>query len=128
MYIRIVTFQLAGPTDQQYRAHAAAVAPAFTKWPGLQAKFWLANPDAGVYGGVYLFDSAAARGRIAVHRSVHRDGGQPRLHPAIRTGVRRARGSDSHHHTGNGHLTDTPRQGRPLGRLCDEFGGPPSSK
>jgi hypothetical protein len=59
MCIRIVTFQLAGPTDQQYRAHAAAVAPAFTKWPGLQAKFWLANPDAGVYGGVYLFDSAA---------------------------------------------------------------------
>ena len=117
MYIRIVTFQLAGPTDQQYRAHAGAVAPAFTKWPGLQAKYWLANPDAGVYGGVYLFDSAADADASRSTEEIHRDGGQPRLHRAVRSRVRRARGADSHHHTGNRHLTDAPRQSRPPGRL-----------
>jgi len=43
MYIRIVTFTTAGITADEYRAHAAAVAPAFTEWPGLLGKIWLAD-------------------------------------------------------------------------------------
>ena len=63
MYARIVTFRLDGPTPAEYQAHAAAVAPAFTAWPGLLAKVWIADDDANTYGGIYLFtDRDAANG------------------------------------------------------------------
>src|SRR5262245_20144310 len=61
MYARIVTFRLDGPTPAGYRNHAVAVAPAFTTWPGLLSKVWIADDDAGIYGGIYLFaDKASA--------------------------------------------------------------------
>lgn len=60
MYIRIVTFRLEGPSDGEFRRHAEMIAPAFTEWPGLDAKIWLGDPDTGTYGGVYLFASAEA--------------------------------------------------------------------
>jgi Putative mono-oxygenase ydhR len=55
MYLRIVTFRLDGLTAAEYRNHVAAVAPAFTAWPGLLAKVWIADDEAGTYGGIYLF-------------------------------------------------------------------------
>jgi len=60
MIIRIVTFRLDGIDDDQYQRHAVSVADTFNRWTGLQAKLWLADRTAGVYGGVYLFDSQAA--------------------------------------------------------------------
>jgi len=59
MYVRIVTFATAGITADEYRAHAAAVAPAFTEWPGLLGKIWLGDQGQNRYGGVYLFASKA---------------------------------------------------------------------
>jgi Putative mono-oxygenase ydhR len=58
--IQIVTFQLAGVEPDAYRAHAEAVAPAFTQIPGLRAKAWLANPATNTYGGVYAWESREA--------------------------------------------------------------------
>jgi len=55
MYARVVTFRLEGPTPDEYRDHAAELAPAFTGWPGLLAKVWIADADASTYGGIYLF-------------------------------------------------------------------------
>ena len=62
MYIRIVTFGITVP-EAAYAAHAEAVAPAFTAWPGLLGKWWLADADSGTYGGVYLFTDRAAADR-----------------------------------------------------------------
>lgn len=58
MYVRIVTFGLAGIGVAEYREHAAAVAAEFTAWPGLLAKIWLADEPRNRYGGVYLFASS----------------------------------------------------------------------
>ena len=55
MYLRIVTFGLDGVTPEQYAEQATAVAGEFVGWPGLCAKYWLANEGAGRYGGVYVF-------------------------------------------------------------------------
>jgi len=60
MYVRIVTFSLNGPTHEQYRNRAAAIADMFNAWPGLQAKLWLANEAENRYGGIYLFVNEAA--------------------------------------------------------------------
>ena len=59
MYIRIVTFALAGLPAESYRQHATAVADGFTAWPGLLGKVWLADGERNRYGGVYLFASKA---------------------------------------------------------------------
>ena len=63
MYARIVTFRLDGLTPADYRGHVVAVAPAFTTWPGLLAKVWIADDDAGTYGGIYLFADRASADR-----------------------------------------------------------------
>jgi Putative mono-oxygenase ydhR len=63
VYIRIVTFRLQDMTADQYEHHAVHIAGAFTAWPGLRAKFWLADRPQRVFGGVYLFDSAGAAER-----------------------------------------------------------------
>jgi hypothetical protein len=60
MYARIVTFRLDGLTAADYEAHVTAVAPAFTTWPGLLAKVWIAEDEAGTYGGIYLFADRAS--------------------------------------------------------------------
>ena len=56
MRIRIVTFGLNIPADA-YTAHAVQIAPGFTAWPGLLAKWWLGDTASGTFGGVYLFAS-----------------------------------------------------------------------
>jgi len=63
MYVRIVTFRLAGITAANYRDHAAAVAPAFATWPGLVAKTWIADDEGGTYGGIYSFVDRASADR-----------------------------------------------------------------
>ena len=63
MYARIVTFHLDGLTPAEYGNIAAALAPAFTAWPGLLAKVWIADDDAGTYGGIYLFADRASADR-----------------------------------------------------------------
>jgi hypothetical protein len=65
LYARIVTFQLDGPTPAEYEAHGAAIASTFTTWPGLVAKVWLADDDAGTFGGIYLFADRAAAARAS---------------------------------------------------------------
>ncbi len=56
MRIRIVTFGLNIPAED-YTAHALHIAPEFNAWPGLAAKWWLADAASDTFGGVYLFAS-----------------------------------------------------------------------
>jgi hypothetical protein len=57
MEILIVNFSLNGITEAEYSDLCDALAPAFAAVPGLVTKVWLADSSAGVYGGVYTFDS-----------------------------------------------------------------------
>jgi hypothetical protein len=56
MRIRIITFGLTIPAEA-YAAHAMHIAPGFSAWPGLLAKWWLSDTASGTFGGVYLFAS-----------------------------------------------------------------------
>ena len=56
----VITFRLAGMTDDEYRAFCDEVAPAFARAAGTRGKIWLTAPASGRYGGVYLFSDAAA--------------------------------------------------------------------
>jgi hypothetical protein len=60
MNVLIVNFTLEGISDEQFQAMCDDVAPAFAAVPGLASKVWLADREAGVYGGVYVFESAEA--------------------------------------------------------------------
>ena len=60
MNVLIVNFRLEGISEEQFEAMCDEVAPAFAAVPGLASKIWLADREAGVYGGVYAFESAEA--------------------------------------------------------------------
>ena len=60
MNVLIVNFTLEGISEEQYHAMCDDIAPAFAAVPGLASKVWLADREAGVYGGVYVFESAEA--------------------------------------------------------------------
>jgi hypothetical protein len=60
MDVLIVNFTLEGISEEQYQTMSDDIAPAFAAVPGLASKIWLADREAGVYGGVYLFESADA--------------------------------------------------------------------
>ena len=60
MNVLIVNFTLEGISEEQYEAMCDGIAPAFAAVPGLASKVWLADRDDGVYGGVYVFESAEA--------------------------------------------------------------------
>ena len=60
MHIQVITFKLNGIDDASYQAHAQQNAPVFATLPGLRAKIWLANQQAGTYGGIYTWDDVAA--------------------------------------------------------------------
>ncbi len=60
MHIQIVNFRLEGMGEEDYRGIAEAIAPAFANMPGLVSKTWLANPQTGIYGGVYVWQSREA--------------------------------------------------------------------
>lgn len=55
MHIQIISFSLKGMSDDEFRRHSEAVAPAFAELPGLVCKYWLANPEINTYGGVYVW-------------------------------------------------------------------------
>ena len=60
MHVQIIEFRLKDMTEEGYREACEQLAPAFAEIPGLLAKVWLADADAGTYGGVYLFRDRAA--------------------------------------------------------------------
>ena len=60
MHIQIVTFNLRDMTDAEFRSMANEVAPAFASVPGLLGKIWLADAGKNTYGGVYIWQDAAA--------------------------------------------------------------------
>jgi hypothetical protein len=45
---------------QDYLALCRELAPIFPKMPGLEAKYWLADPITNTYGGVYFWINRAA--------------------------------------------------------------------
>ena len=55
MHVQIITFGLKELSDEEYRSHCEAIAPAFAQLPGLISKTWLANAETNTYGGVYLW-------------------------------------------------------------------------
>lgn len=60
MFVRVVTFRLHGIDEGAYHEQAAAIAVRFNQWPGMKCKLWLSDPETGVYGGIYVFDSRAS--------------------------------------------------------------------
>ena len=55
MHIQIINFRLKDISEEDYRRHCEAIAPAFANLPGLVSKTWLANPETNTYGGVYVW-------------------------------------------------------------------------
>src|SRR4051812_12951162 len=60
MHLQIVNFNLKDMTDSGFRAMANEVAAAFATVPGLLGKIWLADVRNNTYGGVYIWQDAAA--------------------------------------------------------------------
>jgi len=60
MHIQIVTFNLENATQQDYLALCRELAPTLAKTPGLQTKYWLADPATNISGGVYIWTNRAA--------------------------------------------------------------------
>ena len=60
MHIQIITFQLNDLSLEAFEAHVETAAPAFALLPGLEAKYWLSDPERNIYGGVYLWRDRAA--------------------------------------------------------------------
>ena len=50
----IVTFKTHA-TQEQFTAATAEHVPVFAELDGLLAKIWIADPERGTYGGIYLF-------------------------------------------------------------------------
>ena len=55
MHAQVITFELNGITEEQFRGAAGADVPAFAALPGLLAKIWLRDPEANTYGGMYIW-------------------------------------------------------------------------
>ena len=60
MHVQIVNFNLKDMTDAAFRSMANEVASAFASVPGLLGKIWLADAGTNTYGGVYIWQDAAA--------------------------------------------------------------------
>lgn len=60
VHIQIVNFRLEGMSEEDYYGITETIAPAFANLPGLVSKTWLANPETGTYGGVYVWQSREA--------------------------------------------------------------------
>ena len=76
MHVQVVTFGLKNVTEDEYHEGCKSETGVFATLPGLIAKIWLRNPDANVYGAVYLWaDRAAHRAYIEgdVFRSIEND-------------------------------------------------------
>ena len=55
----VVTFKTHASQEQFTAAHAEN-APVFAEVDGLLAKIWIADPESGTYGGIYLFGDRTA--------------------------------------------------------------------
>ena len=55
MQIQVVTFNLNGLSDADYRHACDGWAPALAAVPGLISKVWLADESSNTYGGVYTW-------------------------------------------------------------------------
>jgi hypothetical protein len=55
MHVQIVTFELNGLDDAQYRGACEEEAATFAALPGLVSKIWLADQWTNTYGGVYIW-------------------------------------------------------------------------
>ena len=55
----VVTFKPPA-SQEQFPAATAEHAPLFAELDGLLAKIWIANPESGTYGGIYLFRDRTA--------------------------------------------------------------------
>jgi hypothetical protein len=55
MQIQVVTFNLNGLSDADYRRACDGWAPALAAVPGLISKVWLADEASNTYGGVYAW-------------------------------------------------------------------------
>jgi hypothetical protein len=53
--IQVVTFNLNGLSDAEYRSACDGLAPELARVPGLISKVWLANEASNTYGGVYTW-------------------------------------------------------------------------
>ena len=60
MHIQVINFNLKDMTEAELRSMADEVAPAFASVPGLIGKIWLADAGKNTYGGVYIWQDAAA--------------------------------------------------------------------
>ena len=64
MYVQVVTYGLAGISEDDYFDVANSVAPRFSGMSGLLAKLWLGNTEEGRYGAVYLWEDREAMERF----------------------------------------------------------------
>lgn len=55
MHVQIITFNLKGIGEEEYRKVAEAAAPALASLPGLVSKHWLADAETNTYGGAYVW-------------------------------------------------------------------------
>jgi len=60
MHAQVITFELNGITEEQFREACGADAPTFANLPGLLAKIWLRDPEKNTYGGLYVWDDQEA--------------------------------------------------------------------
>jgi quinol monooxygenase YgiN len=60
MYVQIITYNLENTTERDYLALCRDLAPTFADMPGLQTKYWLADPATNTFGGVYIWTNRAA--------------------------------------------------------------------
>lgn len=68
MHVQIVTFTLAGISEDEYHQGCRQETGIFASLPGLIAKVWLRNQADNVYGAVYLW-----AGREAYEEYLHSD-------------------------------------------------------
>lgn len=65
VHVQVINFTLTGITEREYFGLCDQLAPAFAEVPGLLSKVWLADSATGVYGGVYVWDSAESMDAFA---------------------------------------------------------------
>ena len=66
MLIQVVTFNLDGLSDEDYRSACEQQwATQVAAMPGLVSKTWLANSETNTYGGVYVWESTSVMDHYA---------------------------------------------------------------
>lgn len=65
MHVQIMTFELRGMSETDYRALCEELGPAIAEQPGLLSKLWLADTTRNIYGGVYLWYDRRAMVRFS---------------------------------------------------------------